>query len=279
MSIVNPLGIAFVFREMTIWATPSERAALAQRIAIYALAVILSSYFFGNLVLGFFGIGVPSLRIAGGLVVATSGFALLNAPDPGANAPQAMDTAPVMQMAFFPLTMPLTTGPGTISVAIALGAGRAERADAEKFSAAAGFVAAAMVMAVLIWLCYRNADRLSRVVGVEGTRVVTRLSAFLLLCVGVQIIATGITELVRPLIAGGGRGLLGCARRDRLGDQFDAWRQRPVRADRGANLDPGARCRANLAGRRRRHRSAQVQKITAQRREFIGTQGLVVGGG
>jgi multiple antibiotic resistance protein len=204
VSIINPLGIAFVFREMTIWATPSERAALSRRIALYSLAVILSSYFFGNLVLGFFGIGVPSLRIAGGIVVATSGFALLNAPDPGAgaSAPQAMDTAPVMQMAFFPLTMPLTTGPGTISVAIALGAGRSERTGAEVFSAATGFVAAAMVMAALIWFCYRNADRLSRVVGVEGTRVVTRLSAFLLLCVGVQIIATGVTELVQPLLAG-----------------------------------------------------------------------------
>ncbi len=201
VSIINPLGIAFVFREMTIWATPSERAALSRRIALYALAVILCSYFVGSVVLGVFGIGLPALRIAGGLVVAMSGFSLLNAPDRTEAAPQAMDTAPVMQMAFFPLTMPLTTGPGTITVSIALGAARSERTGAGLISAALGFMAAAVAMSVLIWACYRYADRLSRLVGPEGTRVVTRLSAFLLLCVGVQIIATGVLDLITPLLA------------------------------------------------------------------------------
>jgi multiple antibiotic resistance protein len=126
VAIINPLGVAFVFRRLTIWATPSERAQLSTRIALYAMAVILGSYFFGRFVLGFFGITLPALRIAGGIIVALSGWQLLNRFEQPA-APEATNNASPVRMAFFPLTMPLTAGPGTITVAIALGAARAER--------------------------------------------------------------------------------------------------------------------------------------------------------
>lgn len=204
LSIINPLGVAFIFREMTVWATPSERAVLARRVAINALVVILASYFVGRFVLGFFGIELAALRIAGGLIVATSGWSLLNAPAQKPATPEAMDTAPLAQMAFFPLTLPLTTGPGTIAVSIALGAARTERQGGAMLSAVAGFVLAALLTACAIWLCYRYADRLARAIGPEGENVVKRLSAFLLVCIGVQIMATGVTDLLRPLLAAAG---------------------------------------------------------------------------
>jgi multiple antibiotic resistance protein len=196
LSIINPVAIIFVFREMTIWAAPSERNALAARIAAYALSVMLASYFLGTFVLAFFGITLPVLRIAGGLVVAAAGWGLLQRKPEPANPPAAMDTAPLRQMAFFPLTMPLTTGPGTIAVAIALGASRAEHTGGLLASAIGGFVLAAVVVSGVIWLCYRNADRLVRFTGSEGARVATTLAAFLLLCVGIQIMVNGALEIV-----------------------------------------------------------------------------------
>jgi multiple antibiotic resistance protein len=201
ISIINPVGVVFVFREMTVWAAASERKRLATRIALYALAVILASYFVGTFVLAFFGITLPALRIGGGLVVAAAGWNLLQRRPEQAGAPQAMDTAPIMQMAFFPLTMPLTTGPGTIAVSIALGAARSERTGELLATAVSGFMAAALVMAGIIWLAYRNADRIVRLAGNEGSRVITTLSAFLLLCVGIQIMLGGISEFAAGLLA------------------------------------------------------------------------------
>jgi multiple antibiotic resistance protein len=199
VAIVNPLGVAFVFRRLTIWATPSERAKLSTRIALYAVAMILGSYFFGRFVLGFFGITLPALRIAGGIIVALSGWQLLNRSEQP-SAPEVTNTASPVSMAFFPLTMPLTTGPGTITVAIALGAARAERSGIGVLVAVAAFLLATLAVAAIVLLCYRNADRLAQLVGREGVRVVTSLSAFLLLCVGVQIITAGAIDLARLAI-------------------------------------------------------------------------------
>jgi len=102
------------------------------------MAVILGSYFFGRFVLGFFGITLPALRIAGGIIVALSGWALLNRSEEPA-ASEVPNHASAVSLAFFPLTMPLTAGPGTITVAIALGAARAERSGIGVLIAIAAF--------------------------------------------------------------------------------------------------------------------------------------------
>jgi multiple antibiotic resistance protein len=202
VAIINPLGVAFVFRRLTIWATPSECAKLSTLIALYAMAVILGSYFFERFVLRFFGITLPALRIAGGMIVALSGWQLLNRSEQSAS-PEVTNHASPVSMAFFPLTMPLTAGPGTITVAIALGAARAERSGIGVLIAIAAFFLATLAVVAIVLLCYRNADRLVQLVGQEGARVVTSLSAFLLLCVGVQIITAGAIDLARLAIAQG----------------------------------------------------------------------------
>jgi len=145
---------------------------------------------------------LPALRIAGGIIVAFSGWQLLNRSEQPA-APEVTNHASPMSLAFFPLTMPLTAGPGTITVAIALGAARAERSGIGVLVAIAAFFLATLAVAAIVLLCYRNADRLAQLVGQEGARVVTSLSAFLLLCVGVQIITAGAIDLARLAIAQG----------------------------------------------------------------------------
>lgn len=201
ISIINPIGIAFVFHDMTRWLTDGERRRLALRIGVNAFAVMVVALFLGSRVLGFFGISLEALRIGGGLAVAASGWVMLRAPPTPADTPQAMDTAPIERMAFFPLTLPLTTGPGTIAASIAIGAERATASGRVLLISALASLLVAATVAACVWLAYAHAASIARRIGPQGTLVATKLTAFLLLCIGVQIILTGATDALRPLLA------------------------------------------------------------------------------
>jgi multiple antibiotic resistance protein len=116
-----------------------------------------------------------------------------------------MDTAPVERMAFFPLTLPLTTGPGSIAASIALGAERTTSSDGVLLVSAISSLLVAASVAACIWLAYAYSEAIARRIGPQGTLVATKLTAFLLLCIGCQIILTGVTDALRPLIAAGAR--------------------------------------------------------------------------
>lgn len=156
----------------------------------------------GPYVLEFFGITLAALRVAGGIVVALSAWDLLNAPahHEARKQEQAAPTAGVDDVAFFPLTMPFTTGSGTISVAVALGASHPRAPDGLLWFFL-GMAAATMAVALAIWITYGSTHRISRLMGPRGSRTVSRLFAFLLLCIGVQILITGVQDVLRPLLA------------------------------------------------------------------------------
>jgi multiple antibiotic resistance protein len=147
----------------------------------------------GASLMSFFGVSIEALRVAGGLVVAASAWGMLY--DPKENEDRKHDhAAPAAwgsDVAFFPLTMPFTTGPGTISVAIALSASRPSAAESllPFYLGASG---AATAVAIAVAICYASADRLVSLLGPARARILTRLSAFLLLCIGVQIMISGI---------------------------------------------------------------------------------------
>jgi multiple antibiotic resistance protein len=201
ISIINPFGIAFVFHDMTRWLTAQERSRLARRIAINSFIVLLVALFLGSRVLSFFGISLEALRIGGGLAVAASGWAMLRAVPEATKGPEAMDTAPIERMAFFPLTLPLTTGPGSIAASIALGAERSTETQGVLLVSAISSVLIALSVAVCVWGAYAQSAAIARRIGPQGTLVATKLTAFLLLCIGVQIILTGVTDALRPLLA------------------------------------------------------------------------------
>ena len=201
-SIVNPVAGAIIFREATSERTHDERVALARRVGVYSLIVMLVALGAGSYVLSVFGISIAALRIGGGVVLTLFAWELLGAPEKreGRKQEQASDvggTAPE-DVAFFPLTMPFTTGPGTIAVAVALGAGHPVVGAAGFF---AGVALAAVAMAVVIGLTYSYADRLSDFLGRNGRRTVSRLSAFLLFCIGVQLLINGVVDVLGPLLA------------------------------------------------------------------------------
>ncbi len=202
-SIVNPPSAAFIFRQVTAARSHAQRVAISRKVAFYSLIVMLVALWAGSYLLGVFGITLAALRVAGGLVVMSNAWEILRAPETRdarkqeqANAPDAGD-----DMAFFPLTLPFTTGPGTISVAIALSAGR-PRGLAELAGFLAGLTASAVAMAMVIWITFRFADRIVDMLGPTGSRTATRLFAFLLLCIGVQILITGVEDVLRPLLRG-----------------------------------------------------------------------------
>jgi multiple antibiotic resistance protein len=210
ISIINPIGVAFVFYDRTAALTEEARRSIARRVAIYAFFVLMVAFFVGAPVLRFFGISIEALRIGGGLAVAVAGWQMLNAPDvqPPVVHGDATRLAPelVAAKAFFPLTVPLTTGPGSIATAIALAANRGDhKLPTFLLSAAASVVISVLVMAA-IYLVYSRAARLAHYLGVTGTRVALRVSSFLLLCIGVQIILTGVAGFLAPIVSLHGAG-------------------------------------------------------------------------
>lgn len=197
-SIVNPVGAALTFHQVTAGRTDHD--ALARRIAIYAFFILLGSLLLGSYVLNFFGVSLGALRVAGGLVVAIRAWSLLMEPEAHEDR-KASVAAPAERAqddpAFFPLTMPFTTGPGSISVAIALASQRpGDALDMDVIQFFAGISLAALLVSALVWLSYRFSGRILDALGRSGARVLSRLVAFLLLCVGVQIVSSGLEALV-----------------------------------------------------------------------------------
>ena len=190
-SIINPLGMAFVFDSVTAGFSRPQRERIAERVGIYSFIVMFVSLWLGAYVLNFFGVSLYALRVAGGIVVTLSGWRLLTADPAGRNhekevpAERAGDDPD--QLAFFPLTLPFTTGPGTIAVAITLGADRPSAGDG-LFPFFVGGTLAALANAIIVWIAYRSAERVADFIGATGRLVVGRLSAFLLMCIGVQIL-------------------------------------------------------------------------------------------
>ena len=211
-SIVNPLSGAFIYFGATQGFEPRLRARVSRWVAIYAFAIITFSLYVGAYVLSFFGISLPVLQVAGGFAIAMSGWQMLSGPDATeqrrSETASAVHThAPASRLAFYPLTMPLTTGPGTISVAISLGANRPNGFEERWLWFFVETVLAVALLCVLVYALYRNAARIARALGTTGTAIVMRLSAFLLFCIGIQVLWNGAAQLLSALphgVAGAG---------------------------------------------------------------------------
>jgi multiple antibiotic resistance protein len=195
--IVNPVGSAPIFLALTASQSNRVRHVLARRVAVNSFVLLLGSLLVGSHVLQLFGITLPVLRVAGGLAVASFGWRLLrDGVEPTNTAGKVEQGGP--DDAFYPLTMPLTVGPGSIAVAIALGAQRPQGVESLDRMAllAAAAVTGLAAIAATVFFCYRFADRMVAALGPNGINVLIRLSAFILLCIGIQIIWSGYSALV-----------------------------------------------------------------------------------
>jgi multiple antibiotic resistance protein len=217
LPIVDPLGGAPIYLAMTTGLTAAERARMAQLVAINSFALLAASILIGAYVLDFFGVSIPAVQVAGGFVVCGIAWSLLTSPSTPAVSERSTSVAaePLSQRAFYPLTMPLTVGPGSISVAITLGA-NPPRNIRSIVTTSMAHIAGVFIVSISIYLCYRYADRILRKLGTTGTNVLIRMIAFILFCIGVQITWNGLHALLgtlgKPLVGATLSGLLSTLR-------------------------------------------------------------------
>ena len=195
--IVNPLEGAPFFLSLTAGLSRGERQGLARKVAVNGFVLLLGSMVLGPSMLEVFGIQLPVVRIAGGLVVAALGWKLLSQEQwsDHAGGHQAEEAHKIGS--FYPLTMPLTVGPGSMSVAITIGSRKEAGIRPLPLLAehATGALLGVLAIAVSIYLAYRFADNIARLLGETGLEVLVRLSAFILMCIGIEIIWDGYSTL------------------------------------------------------------------------------------
>ena len=196
--IVNPIEAAPFFYGMTTSLSSAERNVMARKIAINGFALLLGSMVLGPYLLEFFGIRLPVVRIAGGFVVTALGWKLLTEDD-WSDHPDSADMPKGRRKigSFYPLTMPLTVGPGSMSVAITIGSRKTAGFPTltEVATHGTGAFLGIVAIAITIYLAYRFAALMAKLLGDTGLEVLVRLSAFILMCIGIEIIWNGYSAL------------------------------------------------------------------------------------
>lgn len=196
-SIVNPIGMSGVFLELTKRFSNKRRHVAAYLVALYGTILLSATFFIGPYVLKFFGISISSIQVAGGILVFHSAWKMLNTKfSPNDDT---MPGAKKSDNIFFPLTMPLTAGAGSIAVTLALAA-MVKGNHVNVFESISASLAAIVVVFIVVAICYRFADTIFNKLGKTGTSVVGSLSAFILLAIGVTVIWEGILGLIMPII-------------------------------------------------------------------------------
>jgi multiple antibiotic resistance protein len=197
--IVNPIEGAPFFLGMTAYLSSAERRVLARKVAINGFALLLGSMALGPWLLEIFGIQLPVLRIAGGFVVTALGWKLLTQEQwsdhtDTAGAQGGTEKKPG---AFYPLTMPMTVGPGSMSVAITIGSRKPEGMPRLSLIAehASGALLGLLAIGLSIYIAYRFAEYIGKLLGETGLEVLVRLSAFILMCIGIEIVWSGYSTL------------------------------------------------------------------------------------
>ena len=196
--VINPLGDGPLFLNMVQGCSEGVRKKLARSVSINCFLLLFGSMLIGPQVLLFFGISLSALKLAGGAVVIAVGWNLLNqqgSSDHNTGSSSAITDDTAAGSAFFPLTMPLTVGPGSIATAISLVAAEQDEKDFHFLSelpTVIGAIAALAALSLVIYFVYRESSGIQRLFGANGTNVLMRLFAFILLAIGVQIFLGGL---------------------------------------------------------------------------------------
>ena len=195
LPIVNPLSAVGLVMTITADLDDKERSQQVKRACIYMFCILTTFLIAGGLIMNFFGISIPGLRITGGLIVSYLGFRMLFPEQQtisGRERDEAMDKADI---SFTPLAMPGLSGPGSIAVIIGIASTvqRSEHMVLDHILVAVGIA----ITAFISYLVLRAATRLNDVLGAVGMNAVSRIMGFLLICIGVQFVINGILDIVR----------------------------------------------------------------------------------
>ena len=210
LPLVNPLGSALVFLGLVGVSPPHVYRGLARRIAINTVIFFAVIELVGSALLGFFGISLPIVQVSGGIVLAAMGWSLLNQNSSAPSLEKTQETAaPVetqfeidnlSEKAFYPFTFPVTVGPGCIVVMLTLSAHAAQGDLTAKVLSQVGLFIAAVVLGVLVYICYAYAPQITRAIPPSTAHGILRVIAFILLCIGVQIAWNGFSSLLTEVL-------------------------------------------------------------------------------
>lgn len=193
LPLVNPLASAPTFLAITEGDSRERRLQQLRMACVYMVAVLVSFLVGGTFIMGFFGISIPGLRIAGGLLVAGIGSAMLVAPPhgPGLDDPAKAAARAKRDVSFSPLAMPMMSGPGSIAVTIGF------------TSLAAGWVdyvaiiLGIIIVAIITYAVLRLSEKVVGVIGVNGMNALSKVMGFLILCIGIQFVVNGVLGIVQ----------------------------------------------------------------------------------
>ena len=193
-SVLNPIGTVPIFVGLTHDDDKKERSRISLWTAIDVFIILIISYFIGQYVLMFFGISIDALRIAGGLIIVSSGFSLLSGElkrKRGVNKKVENDAQKRNDIALTPLAMPMLAGPGSISLLIAFY--QEHHATGEMVIS----VLAILAVAITIFVILRSAHYLARILGAAGIVAISRIVGFIVIAIGVQYIVSAIVNIIK----------------------------------------------------------------------------------
>ncbi|MFN8417431.1 MAG: MarC family protein [Cytophagaceae bacterium] len=197
--VVNPIGTALIVNPYLSQLEESHKKSAVNKITIYAFAICVFCLFAGHFILKIFGISIPVIQLAGGIMICKTGWEWLTSDKTSASFKSNSSSevkVSIDDKLFYPITFPITTGAGTISVLFTLGA-QSETENFENYLLNTGAILVAIIiMCILIRIFYVNTDVILKYLGSHSENIVNRLMAFLLFCVGLQIAVTGVKALL-----------------------------------------------------------------------------------
>jgi multiple antibiotic resistance protein len=196
LPIVNPVSTAVLLLSISSHLTVRERNRQITRACLYMGGILICFLLGGHLIMVAFGISIPGIRIAGGIVIGFLGFRMLF-PDEGEISGEGQQEAKAKQdISFSPLAMPSLSGPGSIAVVITMSSSIDSQRIVDRVFAFAGVIIAIILTAVISWVVLRGAGALRRFLGVNGVNSLSRIMGFLLICIGIQFAINGVRDLV-----------------------------------------------------------------------------------
>ena len=196
LPIVNPLGAVPLVMSVASHLPEAERQRQVRRACIYTFALMTAFLLAGSLIMNFFGISMPGMRIAGGMIVAFLGFGMLFPAARTEAAAAAQRSEIKYDIAFTPLAMPGLSGPGTFAVVMSLSSQATAKDGWDRVVAFVGVASGILLVALTSWFVLRGAERFNRLLGATGMVALTRLMGFLMICIGVQFIIDGLTVIL-----------------------------------------------------------------------------------
>ncbi len=201
--VVNPIGTALMIDPYFSGLSRRERVSAARKISVYALGICVFTLFVGHWILELFGLTVPIIQLGGGIMICKIGWEFLttdkssDCPGQVSKESDEKEFAELEGKLFYPITFPITTGAGTIAVLFTLSAHVEDKTFSGYLLNNAALLISILGICILIFIFYVNAGRLIRYMGSQNEKIVNRLMAFLIFCVGLQIAVGGITDLIR----------------------------------------------------------------------------------